>query len=222
LSSVAILALLIPPGFCYTVVEHSVCRGWSNEGLPQATNEFLLTDVKVYLYIKITWADIEEFERLWATIPDMMRGLSSLGSIEGSFLNMKGFRIVLKDPSGAEVSLPSPKKMHTVLCDPPGCISSGFWELLTITETTANGRWKVYWYEGDALVFVDEFVIGEEAVSQQEGGTSGPSFLEEYGLFLVGGLFLAVAGIALAAYLLTRRKEATAIPPPPPGTQRRD
>jgi len=212
---VAILALLIPQGFCYTVVEHSICWGWSDEGLPEVTNEFLLTDVNVYLYIKITWVDVQEFESLWATIPDMMRGLSSAGSIEGSFLNMKRFRIVLKDPSGAEVSLPSPRKMYTVLCDPPGCISSGFWELLTITETTANGRWKVYWYEGDSLVFADEFVIGEEPAPQQEGGPSEPSFLERYGLLLVVGLAVAVAGIAVVAFLLTRRKGATVIPPPP-------
>lgn len=206
---VAIAAWLIPQGLCYTLVEHSVCKSWTDQGDPIAADKFLLTDNKVYLYVKFRWTDVQEFERLWGLrVWIGMRGLSSADAIEGAILDMKVFKITLKDPSGVEVNLPSPRKMHRVICDPPGCISSGFWEILTITDTTKNGRWKVSWYEGDSLKFADEFVVGEETPEQ--------SFLERYILLIGLGSVIIIAAIAVVAFVLTRKKRTVERPPPSP------
>jgi len=213
----------IPQVIGYTLVGRSICKGWTETGNPIVTNNFALTDEKVYLYFRFSWSNIQEYEQKWGSIPSIQQGLISAESMQESF-EMKTFRISLTDPSQTNVGIPSPRTMHKVILDPPGCISSAFLEILDISGTTKNGRWKVSWYDGETHLFSEEFVVGEEKVD----GKLAPeqTFLEKYGAGIGVIIVLAAAVAAVTLYAFRRRRKkkltqapAVSVPVPPPPMQ---
>lgn len=211
LASLAIVFLLliiitagsIPQVYGYTFLKHPICKGWTEEGEPIVTDKFLLTDEKVYLYFEISWVDVQEYEQKWGEIPDIQRGIISAERMEESF-EMKTFRISLTDPSRTKVNIPYPRTMHKVIFDPPGCVSSAFLEILVITDTTKNGRWKVSWYDGDELIFTEEFVVGEEKIVPMQ------TFLEKFGLWIAVILVVVVVAVGGVAIYIFRGKRKAA------------
>jgi len=191
----------IPQAYGFTVVNRSICKGWTEKGEPVVTSKFSITDEKVYLYFNISWVDVNEYEQKWGTIPTFQRGLASASSITESF-NLKTLRIVLTDPSQAEVNTFYQRTIRNVTCKPPGCISSAFLEILSITNTTKNGRWKLKWYDGSALIFTEEFVVGEEE------GAPEQTFLEKFGLWIVVILAVVVVVAAVAIYFVRGKRKA--------------
>jgi len=197
---------LTPKVYGYTFVVHQTCKGWTQEGQPITADTFLVTNATVYLYFNISWVSVQEYEQKWGQIPTFQRGLISAGRIEESF-QMATFRISLIDPSQTVVNSFGTRIMHKVACKPPGCISLAFLEILTITNQTKNGRWKLNWYDGDQLIFTNEFVVGEEKFASEQ------NFLEKYGIW-IGAILVVIAGVAVAAYIFIRKKKAPEVPKP--------
>jgi len=202
-----VLIVGLTPKVCgYTFAVHQTCKGWTQEGQPITADRFSLTDEKVYLYFNISWPSVQEYEQKWGQIPTFQKGLISAGRIEESF-QMATLRISLMDPSQTVVNSFGTRIMHKVACKPPGCISSAFLEILTITNQTKNGRWKLNWYDGNQLIFTNEFVVGEEEIAPEQ------TFLEKYGL-LIGAILVVIAVVAVAAYIFIRKKKAPEVPKP--------
>jgi len=112
------------------------------------------------LKLGITWSSIEEYEEKWGRIPQIQHGIVSAGKITET-AELRTIRIYLKDPDGRRVEIIKPRTIHDVHFEPPGCISTGFLELLDITEDTPNGRWTVVWEQDGREVFSEEFLVGE-------------------------------------------------------------
>ena len=115
----------------------------------------------ICLKLGIAWSDIEEYEEKWGEIPQWQHGTVTANKIMET-AELKAIRIYLKDPDGEEVDIIHPRTIREVSFDPPGCISEGYLELLTITDDPANGYWKVVWEDDGKEIFSETFLVGEE------------------------------------------------------------
>jgi flagellar basal body-associated protein FliL len=226
---VIITGSLIPQVYGLNFNNHQICKGWTQQNEPITANKFN-TGETVYLYFRISWTGIQEYEQTWGDIPTMQQGLSSAGSMTELY-QLETFKISLADPSGAEVNTFSTRAMHQVECEPPGCVSSAFLEIINVTSTTKNGRWKLNWYDGNTLLFSEEFVVGEEQAgpSPSQGQQTlepSPSPGQQTPLDILGPLIaviiaIIIALVAIIIYLSRRKKkipETPETPPPPPPT----
>lgn len=209
---------LIPQVYGLNFNNHQICKGWTQQGEPITANKFELTAQTVYLYFKISWTDTQEFEQTWKDLSPPPLPVSAESMTE--LYQLKTFKISLADPSGAEVNTFSTRVMHQVKFEPPGCVSSAFLEIINITSTTKNGKWKLNWYNGNTLLFSEEFVVGEE----QAGPSPSPG--QQTPLDILGPLIaviiaIIIAIVAITIYLSRRKKkipETPETPPPPPPT----
>jgi len=209
LSVLLMLVLLgfVPQTQAYTFVAHSVCKGWTEAKEPIKAERFLVDD-SVYLYFHIDW--------------------EYAGECETDSVN---FRVALIDPKGSEVKIGPPFRYYHVRFE-EGCLTSGFLHVLNVTETTKNGGWRVDWYDGDKLLFSEEFTVGSASPSPSPSPTATSSFSpspsptsspapvertfgEQYGLWIV-----AVVAIVIVAVLVImaskRRKRPPYAPAPSP------
>jgi flagellar basal body-associated protein FliL len=193
---VLITGSLIPQAYGFNFDNHQICKGWTQQDEPITANKFN-TGETVYLYFNISWTSIQEYEQTWR----------------------ETFKISLVDPSGAEVNTFSTMVLDQVYYE-YGCESSAFLEVLDITSTTKNGRWKLNWYDGNTLLFREEFVVGEE----QAGPSPSPGQqtpLDTLVPLIAVIIAIIIALVAIIIYLSRRKKktpETTGIPPPPPRT----
>lgn len=204
---------LIPQAYAFNFDSHQICKGWTQQDEPIAANKFELTTQTVYFYFKISWASMDEFEQTW-----------------------ENFRIALIDPSGAEV-----KTFTTIIVynaamingatmyhysaslTESAFVTSAFIEALNITSTTKNGKWKLKWYNGDTLLFSEEFVVGEEQAgpspSLSPGGQQTP--IDALGPLIAVIIAIIIALVVIIIFLSRRKKkmpETPEVPPPPPPT----
>ncbi len=194
---IAITSSLIPQAYAFNFDNHQICKGWTPQKQPIPANKFD-TGETVYLYFKITWTGIEEYEQTW-----------------------ENFKISLIDPSGAEVNTFATTTMHQLIFNPPGCLNSAFLEVLNVTSTTKNGTWKLKWYNGDTVLFTEEFVVGEEQAGPGDGGPGQQTPLGNLGP-LIGVIIAIIIALAVVIIFLSRRKKkppkTAELPPPPPPT----
>jgi len=203
---VIIIGSLIPQVYGFNFDNHQICNGWTQEKAPIAANKFELTDTMVYFYFKISWANMDEFQQTW-----------------------ENFRISLIDPSGAEVKTfttiivynaaiiqATPMHHYSASLNETAFVTSAFMEVLSITSTTKNGRWKLNWYNGNTLLFSEEFVVGEEPAGQLIP-------LDILGPLIAVIIAIIIALAAIIIYLSRRKKkipEMPETPPQPPPTPR--
>jgi len=205
---VIIAGSLIPQVYGFNFDNHQICKGWTTQKEPIAADKFELTAQTVYFYFKINWANFDEFEQTW-----------------------ENFKISLIDPSGAEVKTfttiiaynaaviqATPMYYYSASLNESAFVTSAFFEVLNITSATKNGRWKLNWYKDNALLFSEEFVVGEEAGQQTPLGSLGP--------LIAVIIAVIIAIVAIIIYTSRRKKKIPETPktppvPPPPPTSKR-
>jgi len=118
----------------YTILAHKIAKIEGDTMTP--TNRFLPNDKAVYLHFEIDWRSVEDCEKT-------------------------RFTTKLYNPDGlmSETSL----SLYIEVLGAGQAMRSGNLLLFNITDTTKLGTWRVEWYEGDKLLFSEQFDIASTA-----------------------------------------------------------
>jgi hypothetical protein len=218
---VAAIASVVPQVGAYTFSVHSICKGWTQDQTPIAAESYLPGDT-VYLYFRIVWTDVSEFKAKWVDLPGLEGTWTAESAME--YFPLKSFRIQLSSPTEEVVNSFGQRKMWKVTYE-ASTIASAFLEILNVTSTTENGIWHLKWFDEAALVFDEQFTVGQPpaqpaaktTLMTTETTSGASSVAPPTGGFFEGYLLWIVIAVgAVAVVLLAFWKTRIAKPPAAP------